>query len=89
MRKQDFILKVRTTDEIPFGENLEEDGYTLSITAWEPNNGPMIDDHVTSYFQELENFGIEELAEGDMCYAGNLSKQEVMDWLTRMGYTVN
>ena len=67
-------------------QELLMDGYTLSITAW--INGHMYDDHVTEQFPQLQNLGLEELAEGDMYYMGNMSQSDMIRSLKKLGFKV-
>lgn len=88
MRKDEILLRV--SDSLDW---LQEDDlmaeYKLSISAWNPTEGFMIDEHVTEEFEELlEIDGLEELAEGDMYYNGDLTKEEVIERLQNLGFTV-
>jgi hypothetical protein len=94
MEKDEFVLKVQPLTDLFNDDNhewarelYEEDGYRISITAWDPVEGYMIDQHITGWYPELENLGIEELAEGDM-YTAISGVSGLVSALRRMGFRV-
>ena len=89
MKKDEFVLKVLNTSDLEWGEELEGEGFSISISAWDNSLNFMIDQHITEAFPEiLDIHSIEELAEGDMAYAGDLTKDELKDELARKGFAV-
>jgi len=104
MEKNEFILKVVGLQSVLDNPNIvtsydfdrdwvrelmSEDGYTISISAWEPGEGFMIDQHITGLYPEIARMGVEELQEGDMYYSGGMSVSGIVNQLTRMGFTVS
>jgi hypothetical protein len=84
MKKEKVLLKV--SDSV---EWLEDAGFKLSITGWWKGKGYMIDQHMTEKFPELETIeGLEELAESDMYYDGDKTKEEIINILREMGFEV-
>jgi hypothetical protein len=84
MKKEKVLLKVSDTVEW-----LEDAGFDLSITGWRKGKDYMIDQHLTENFEELLTIdGLEELAESDMYYSGDKSKEEIITILREMGFEV-
>lgn len=84
MKKESIILKVSDTLEW-----LKDMDAAFSVSAWDKRTGFMIDQHVTEHFPELELVGLEEEQEGDMYfYYHNCTKEEMMERLRNMGFTV-
>jgi hypothetical protein len=89
MNKNSFILRVQSLKELSFGNELIGEGYTLSVSAWEPDGETMIDQHVTEYFPELaEEFGLEEVEEGQMISDTDQTVEGFSMMLTMAGYAV-
>lgn len=88
MEQNEFILKVQLV------ENLEEDiketfgDFNISITAWDISGQFMIDQHITFYYPQLMQLGIEEECEGDMVYGGELSIDELIRALSEWGFII-
>lgn len=82
MKKTRILFKVE-----PNQGQMEDEDYTLSVTALTSNGKGMIDEHVSEYFPELEeNLDLEELCEGYFGYAGHLSKEELEEELQNLGF---
>ena len=88
MEKNEFILNVLTFEEAQFVDMIDMEDYHLSITAWYPDFSHMVDQHITEWYNELEEIGLEEVQEGDMIYGGRLNKDQLMNTLERMGFRV-
>lgn len=79
MEKNEFILRVTNVDDLEHEHKIDviDYGFTISVSAWEVGGRFMIDQHITDFYPELIDLGIEELQEGDMYYDGNLTKHEL------------
>ena len=84
MKKNEIILKV--SDSLEWLDDIDA---KFGVSAWYKPNGPMVDEHVTEYFDELNDIGLEEEAEGDMYYYGeDFSKEDMIQYLEEAGFTV-
>jgi len=88
MEQNEFILKLQLITD--FKEEIQEafEDFNISITAWDINGQFMIDQHITYWYPQLIQMGIEELQEGDMCYGGELSIDELKKALIEWGFIV-
>jgi len=90
MEKNEFVLNVLTFQEanIP-AEELDMEGYSLTVSVWLPDLSHMMDEEITYEFPELwDELELEEIQEGAMIYAGELDKEQLMNQLERMGFRV-
>ena len=90
MEKHEFVLNVLTFQEanIP-AEELDMEGYSLTVSVWLPDLSHMMDEEITYEFPELwDELELEEIQEGAMIYAGELDKEQLMNQLERMGFRV-
>lgn len=80
--KSDFLFKVYDINDDEF--------YTSSsfgISVFDKDGKFMVDEHVSDeLFPELKNIGLEDLAEGELEYTGNLNKNALIDKLNSMGF---
>lgn len=81
--KKDFLFKIIDVDNVPY------DSTKFGISVFEKDGKYQIDEHVADMiFPELQDIEIEDLAEGEMGYYGKLSKTELINKLTSMGFVV-
>lgn len=86
----EFILKVCNVSDLEYThrKSVEDYGFTLSISAWLPNEPFMVEQYITSFYPDLEDMGIEELSEGDMYYYGSLNRRQMVNRLSSLGFIV-
>lgn len=89
MEQNEFILRILLTDSLDFEipDDVKED-YQISISAWDIGGQFMIDQHITFYYPQLMQLGIEEECEGDMVYGGELSIDELTKTLSEWGFII-
>lgn len=93
MEKDEFILVIHNTIDVIGNigqdtyEELLEDGYNLSVTAWYPGLTQMVDEHITEHYPELLELGFDEPQEGDMYASGNI--RDMFNQLQSMGFNVS
>jgi len=80
--KSNFIFKIY---------DLDQDEYLSStpfgIAVFDKAGKFMVDEHVTDeLFPELKKIGLEDLAEGELEYMGQLNKEALIDKLKSMGF---
>lgn len=88
MEQNEFILRIILTDgldEIP--DDVKED-YRISVSAWNIGGQFMIDQHITEFYPQLMQIGIEELCEGDMYYGGEMTINELTKALDEWGFII-
>jgi len=88
MEQNEFILKVQLVEELE--DYIQEDfgDAKISITAWDVDGQFMIDQHITYWYPQLIQMGIEELQEGDMCYGGEMTIDELTKTLDEWGFII-
>jgi hypothetical protein len=88
MEQNEFILKVQLVEELE--DYIQEDfgDAKISITAWDVDGQFMIDQHITYWYPQLIQMGIEELQEGDMCYGGEMPIDELTKALDEWGFII-
>jgi hypothetical protein len=88
MEQNEFILRVQLVEELE--DYIQEDfgDAKISITAWDVDSQFMIDQHITYWYPQLIQMGIEELCEGDMCYGGEMPIDELTKALDEWGFIV-
>lgn len=81
--KKNFIFRIIDVDDVPY------DSTKFGISVFDKSGRYQIDEHVADMiFPELQDIEIEDLAEGEMGYYGKLSKSELINKLTSMGFVV-
>lgn len=88
MEQNEFILKVKLiTPDLDIYDDVKDD-YQITISAWDIGGQFMIDHHITEFYPQLMQIGIEELCEGDMYYGGELSVDELIITLNEWGFII-
>lgn len=88
MEQNEFILKVKLiTPDLDIYDDVKDD-YQITISAWDIGGQFMIDQHITEFYPQLMQIGIEELCEGDMYYGGEMSIEELEKTLSEWGFIV-
>ena len=80
--KSDFIFKVYDIDGDEFYSS-----NNFGISVFDKEGKFMVDEHVSDeLFPELKKIGLEDLAEGELEYLGQLKKDALIDKLKSMGF---
>lgn len=88
MEQNEFILKVKLiTPDLDIYDDVKED-YRITISAWDIGGQFMVDQHITEFYPQLMQIGIEELCEGDMYYGGEISIEELEKALSEWGFII-
>jgi len=85
IKQTEFFLKIREVNDIIYPDYVCQN-YTISITAWD-TSGHMIDQHITAFFPQLLDVGIEEICEGDM-YSKHYTIDQLNHLLSSMGFII-
>jgi len=89
MEQNEFILRVESIENISNRDTeFLSDDYSLGISAWDIGMNFMIDQHITYWYPQLIEIGIEEVCEGDMYYGGPMSISEIINTLEDWGFIV-
>lgn len=88
MNKKGIVLRVSdyTNSKIDWQMDAYKDGITIGIEAYDISETQMIDDHVASIFEELEDIDIMDESEGFMSYEGDLNAPKLVSQLQSMGF---
>lgn len=85
MEKSNYIMRLQPIKS--WMSDLIEEGYIFSLIAYKENK--MFEKNMMSTFTDLNTIdGLKEIIDGHMVYSGELTQEELSDYLSDLGFII-